>query len=208
MVRFVNVNLSENNNLNFALKEDVFSCLPCGTEEEKNLFLQILTKITSTKGDILIGTESILRCKECRYRKKIKELGVVYRDYKFIGYKNVYENLAYYMEIRGYKWDEADKIIDETLEFFGMSEKKHSEIEELSHEGKVILGLARAMLTDPKYLILDDIHIGTKKSIWRKIFLFLQKLSRSKTGILYLTCDDEFVAENSKKLKNISGGTL
>jgi len=206
LVRVVNVNLSANNNLNFVLREDGFHCLSCKSKEEKNLFLQIVTKISPTKGDILIGKESIVRCREKVYRAKLKEFGVVYNDYKFISYKNVYENLNYYLKIRGYSSKNAEKAIDETLEFFGIQHRKHSEIEELSHEEKVILGVARAMTTEPKYLILDDIHLATKKEIWKKIFEFLKKLSKSGTGILYLTCDGEFAA--SKQMKNIIEGAL
>lgn len=206
MVRVVNVNLSGNSNLNFVLREDDFHCLPCKSEEEKNLFLQILTKISPTKGDVLIGKESIVRCRERVYRGKLKEFGIVYNDYKFITYKNVYENLSYYLKIRGYSSGDAEKIIDETLDFFGIQDKKHSEIKELSHEEKVILGVARAMTTEPKFLILDDIHLATKKEIWKKIFDFLKKLSKSGTGILYLTCDSEFAA--GKHMKNIIEGAL
>jgi len=206
LVRVVNVNLSGNSNLNFVLREDDFHCLPCKSEEEKNLFLQILTKISPTKGDVLIGKESIVRCRERVYRGKLKEFGIVYNDYKFITYKNVYENLSYYLKIRGYSSGDAEKIIDETLDFFGIQDRKHSEIEELSHEEKVILGVARAMTTEPKFLILDDIHLATKKEIWKRIFDFLKKLSKSGTGILYLTCDSEFAA--GKHMKNIIEGAL
>jgi len=203
LVRFVNVNLSEKNNLNFVLKEDVFSCLPCDTQEEKDVFLRTLTKISSTKGDILIGRESILKCRDSVYRRSLKKLGIVYSDYKFISYKNVYENLQYYMQLRDYKEDEAEKTIDEGLEFFGITEKKYSEIKSLTHEEKIILGLTRAMLTEPKYLILDEIHLGTDKEIWEKVFSFLRQLSKNKTGILYVTCDQNFVADNSKYMEYI-----
>ncbi len=208
MVRFVNVNLSYERKLNFTLGKEGFYCLPCRNIEEKNLFLQILTKVSPTKGDILLEKDSVLRCSDKAYRSKLKELGIVFSDYKFIEYKNIYENLKYYLELRDIRGEEAEKAIDEALEFFGESEKKYSEIKGLTHEEKVVMGLTRAMLTEPKYLIVDDIHVGTRKEISAKILKFLEKLSRSKTSVLYLSCDTEFLSKNSHFMKNVSEGVF
>lgn len=208
MVRFVNVNLLDNRKLNFTLGKEGFYCLPCRNIEEKNLFLQILTKVSSTSGDILLEKESILKCSDKAYRTKVKSIGVVFSDYKFIEYKNIYENMKYYLELRDIRGDKAEAAIDEALEFFGESEKKYSEIKGLTHEDKVIMGLTRAMLTEPGYLVIDDIHLGTKKEVSAKILKFLEKLSRSKTAILYLSCDTDFLRENSHFMKNISEGVF
>lgn len=206
MVRVVNVNISEKNKLNFMLEDKGFHCLQCSNRKEQDHFLQVLTRITSTKGDILIGRESILRCKESIYQAKLKELGVVYSDYKFIEYKNVFENLKYYLEIRGASAGEIDGIIEESLDFFGIKEQKTREINSLNHDEKVVVGLARAMMTDPKYLILDDIHMGMDSKMWEKIYSFLKKLSNSGTGILYLTSDKGFKKDN--KITTMIEGAL
>ncbi len=203
MVRVVNVNISDKNKLNFTLGNEGIHCLLCNNREEQDRFLQILTRISDTKGDVLLGRDSLLKCKESVYREKIKELGVVYRDYKFIEYKNVFNNLNYYLELRGCSPQKREEMIEESLDFFGIKEKKESEINSLTHDEKVVLGLARAMMTEPKYLILDDIHIGVESKMWNKIFTFLKKVSKSGTGILYLTSDEGF--KNKNRMMMIEG---
>ena len=188
------------------LEDKGFHCLMCTDRTAQDHFLQVLTRITSTKGDILIGSVSILKCRESVYQAKLKELGVVYIDYKFIEYKNVFENLKYYLEIRGFSAGEIEETIEEILEFFGIKEQKTREINSLNHNEKVVLGLARAMMTEPKYLILDDIHIGMDYKMWNKIYSFLKKLSKSGTGILYLTSDKGFKKDN--KITTIIEGAL
>lgn len=203
LVRVVNVNISEKNKLNFMLNEKGFHCLLCRDRGEQDRFLQVLTRITDTRGDILLGNESILKCRDNIYRKKLNDLGIVYRDYKFIEYKNVFDNFKYYLEIRGCADGKVEELIEESLDFFGIKEKKISEIHSLTHDEKVVAGLARAMMTEPKYLILDDIHMNTGSEMWTKIFSFLKKVSKSGTGILYLTSDKEFGKNN--KISMIEG---
>ncbi|RBP38235.1 ABC transporter ATP-binding protein [Garciella nitratireducens] len=68
----------------------------------------------------------------------------------------VYENLKYYAEIYGVSKNEYDKRMDELLELFEISHKKHSSIKGFSTGMKKKVALIRAILHNPPIVLLDE----------------------------------------------------
>lgn len=63
------------------------------------------------------------------YRKSI---GVIFQDYKLMESKTVYENVAFAMEVCGYKDSYIAKRVPQTLEQVGLLMKKDTSVQELS----------------------------------------------------------------------------
>jgi ABC-type ATPase involved in cell division len=63
------------------------------------------------------------------YRRKI---GVIFQDYKLLDSKSVYENVAFAMEVCGYKDDYIKRKVPETLKLVGLLIKKDNFVYELS----------------------------------------------------------------------------
>ncbi len=127
MVKFVNVNLNGKTeiNLNLNLNRGEFRYLSYEDEAEKNLFLQMLTKVTvPKKGSIIIEGEDFITASKAGYRNILRRFGITYKDYKFISYKTIFENLEYYLNLRGYTPKEVEDISLEVLEFFQLCHKK------------------------------------------------------------------------------------
>ncbi len=206
MFRVVNISLSATKKLNLTLKKGEFQSLFLNRLDEVTNFFQILARIRPTKGDIFIERTSIIKASEEVYKSKLNTLGVVFSDGKFIERKDIYENFKYYLKIRGISGEKAHEMILRTLKRFHLEEKKELLVGELSKKEVILVSLARAILTDPKFIIIDDIHMESDDDFNRKVLDFLDKLKRSGIGILYISSNREFLDNKLKSMKKIAKG--
>lgn len=140
------------------------------------------------------------RDRDCRgtmdifgYDPRIQELevkylaGVVPQENSLDEELNVIQNLMIYSRFYDLPKVVAAKRIAELLEFLELSEKKDSKIRELSGGMKRRLVIARALLNEPKLLILDEPTTGLDPQVRHLIWDKLRRLKRQGTTILLTT---------------------
>jgi lipooligosaccharide transport system ATP-binding protein len=102
-----------------------------------------------------------------------KLLGVVPQENNLDPDFTVYENLLEYSRYFDISRKDAEKIIDELLEFVQLKEKKDTMTESLSGGMKRRLVLARALINRPQLLILDEPTVGldpqARHLMWDKL---------------------------------------
>lgn len=143
-------------------------------------------------------------------QRKIKEiLGVMPQENNLDPDFTVYQNLIVYSRYFDIPRNKAEKIIEELLEFVHLIEKKDTLITLLSGGMKRRLLLARALLNEPKMLVLDEPTVGldpqARHLIWEKI----KKLQSMGNTIILSThyleeaerlCDRLVIMDNGKIL--------
>ena len=145
-----------------------------------------------------------------RYPRDIKAMiGVVPQETNLDTEFTTYDNLLVYSRYFGIPKDVAETRILELLDFVQLGEKKDVNIEKLSGGMKRRLLLARALVNQPKLLILDEPTIGldpqARHLIWEKL-----KLLSSQGNTIVLTthyleeaerlCDRLVIMDNGKIL--------
>jgi len=100
---------------------------------------------------------------------------------------NVRRNLLIYSKFYGIRRAEADSRIDTLLDFMELSDKKKSKIKELSGGMKRRLIIARALLNNPKLLILDEPTTGLDPQVRHLIWNKIRQLKSNGTTILLTT---------------------
>ena len=140
--------------------------------------------------------------------------GVVPQDDNLDEELNVFQNLMVYSKFFGTPKKEAKKKIDELLDFMELSEKQSSAIRDLSGGMKRRLVIARALIHNPRLLILDEPTTGLDPQVRHTIWNKLRELKRNGITILLTThymdeafqiCDDIIIMDKGKK--NITGSS-
>jgi len=100
---------------------------------------------------------------------------------------NVRQNLLIYSKFYGIPKVEADARIDTLLEFMELSDKTGARIRELSGGMKRRLIIVRALLNDPRLLILDEPTTGLDPQVRHLIWDKIRQLKNNGTTILLTT---------------------
>jgi lipooligosaccharide transport system ATP-binding protein len=119
---------------------------------------------------------------------EIKSLcGVVPQDNNLDEELNVWDNLAVFSKFYGIPKREARKRIGELLEFMELSDRKKAKVSELSGGMKRRLTIARALINNPRLLILDEPTTGLDPQVRHLIWEKLRNLMKNGVTVVLTT---------------------
>jgi lipooligosaccharide transport system ATP-binding protein len=133
--------------------------------------------------------------------------GVVPQEDNLDDELNVTQNLLVFAKLYGMPRVRADARIAELLDFMELGEKRRANIRELSGGMKRRLVIVRALLNQPRLLILDEPTTGLDPQVRHTIWEKLRQLKRGGLTIMLTThymdeafqlCDDVLIVENGK----------
>ncbi len=193
------------NKINFEVKEgEVFGFLgPNGAG--KTTTMKIIQCVSPKTG----GALKVFGLEVEHNQKEIKKLmGVVPQmdnldpDFSVIG------NLIQYSRYFDIPIDEAKKRANELIEYVQLTEKKDSSVEKLSGGMKRRLVLARAMINEPKLLILDEPTTGLDPQARHLIWEKLKDLSSKGITVIITTHYMEEAAKLCDRLVIMDNGEI
>lgn len=109
-------------------------------------------------GNVLLGTEKITDLKI--HQRAFKGLGYLTQEASAFRQLSVRDNLALVLEVQGYSAAERKSRTKEILEEFNIFHLKDSMAISLSGGERRRLEIARVLVTDPKFILLDEPFTG------------------------------------------------
>ena len=135
--------------------------------------------------------------------------GIVPQDNNLDQELNVFQNLYIYSKFYGMSKKTAVSRINELLDFMELGDRKTSSVRELSGGMQRRLVIARALLNNPKLLILDEPTTGLDPQVRHLIWNKIRKLKGNGVSILltthymeeaYQICDRIIIMDKGKKV--------
>lgn len=175
----------------------------------KSTLLKLLTREEKpTSGKIIIGGIDYERLKDKDVPYLRRKIGTVFQDFKLLPNRNVFENIAFALEIVGMSNKEIKHTVPKVIDLVGMKGKELSYPHELSGGERQRVAIARAVVRQPKILIADE-PTGNldPKHAW-DVIRVLEKINRHGTTVLLTTHNMDIVNKLKRRVVTIKDGKV
>ncbi|MCX7778846.1 MAG: cell division ATP-binding protein FtsE [Patescibacteria group bacterium] len=146
-----------------------------------------------TSGKIIIGDWDISKIKPDEVPVLRRQIGVVFQDFKLLTHKNVYENVAFALEVIGAPGKFIKEIVPQVLKIVGLEKKAERFPEQLSVGEQQRVAIARAIVHRPKILAADEPTGNVDLINTREIIDLFKKINEMGTTIILVTHNREIV---------------
>ena len=141
----------------------------------------------ASEGRILIDDEDVTRLPA-----NLRDVTMVFQSYALFPHMNVYENVAYGLQVAHRPKDEIGRRTEEALEMVGLKGLGDRATNALSGGQQQRVALARALVMEPKVLLFDEplsnLDAKLRKRVRREIRELQQELGITS---IYVTHDQE-----------------
>ena len=122
----------------------------------------------------------------------LRRIGLVFQDNQLFPHLNVAKNISYSLMIQGTKQKLMDEKVAEVLELVGLTHLSKREVFKLSGGEAKRIAVARALVAQPKVLLLDEPLNGLDKELHARLLADLGTLLRLRgTTTLHVTHDQD-----------------
>ena len=191
----------------------------------KSTLIRLLNRLEEpTFGEILVRHEIIDRKKKkslgyenkniLKFNTKLlreyrKKTGMIFQHFNLLNSKNVADNIAFPLQISGWKKRDIKKRVDELLEIVGLSDKKLNYPEQLSGGQKQRVAIARALANNPQLLLSDEATSALDPRTTNSILELLKDINK-KFGItiILITHQMEVIKKICNKAAIMSDGQI
>ena len=108
------------------------------------------------KGEEIPVKKNVLDFDQNELRNYRKKTGMIFQHFNLLNSRSVGGNVAFPLEISGWKKEDINKRVDELLEIVGLLDKKENYPEQLSGGQKQRVAIARALANNPEILLSDE----------------------------------------------------
>lgn len=176
----------------------------------KSTLIRLINRLEEpTSGEVRINGENILELAQSTLQKRRQKIGMIFQHFNLLSSRDVFGNVAFALEIAGWKKEQIKARVYELLSIVGLREKAHFYPSQLSGGQKQRVAIARALSNHPDILLCDEATsaLDTKST---KSILELLKSIQSKLGltIVLITHQIEVVREICNRMCVMSGGEI
>ena len=177
----------------------------------KSTLVRCLTRlIDPTDGHILIDGEDIVEFDENSLREfRRNKIAMVFQQFGLLPHRNVLDNAAFGLEIRGIDKESRYSTAQEMLDLVGLDGWGESKVYELSGGMQQRVGIARALAVNPEIMLMDEPFSGLDPLIRRQMRKELTSLQQEihKT-MVFITHDLEEAVSVGDKIAIMRDGEI
>ena len=171
-------------------------------EGKTTLVRSLIGDFKPQSGDIVLDNGGLLykNLNENLLLSYRKSIGVIFQDYKLMESKKVYENVAFAMEVCGYKDKYIRKKVPEALRQVGILVKKDKFVYELSGGEKQRVAIARALVHEPSIIIGDEPTWNLDPITAKEIMDIFEDINKEGKTVIIATHDKHIVDTMKKRV--------
>lgn len=215
MLNFDNVEFSYNMNplfsgLSFSMDAGEFCFLIGKSGCGKSTLLQMIyMNLFPKSGTVQFDkfNSNKIKAKELPFLRR--KLGIIFQDFKLLKNRNIYDNLAFILDVVNTPDKEIKKRINHALTDVGLIHRRYSMPDELSGGEKQRVAIARAIVNEPMLILADEPTGNLDPVTSNEIMEILQRINSRGTAVLIATHNYDIIKKvNARILKIENGKTI
>ncbi|OKX89463.1 cell division ATP-binding protein FtsE [Corynebacterium glutamicum] len=197
----------DNVSLHIEKGEFVFLIGPSGSG--KSTFLRLMTREENvSSGSLTLSDFQVNKLRGTQVNKLRQRIGYVFQDFRLLKNKNVYDNVAFALEVIGKKKDKIQELVPETLEMVGLAGKANRMPNELSGGEQQRVAIARAFVNRPLVLLADEPTGNLDPDTSDEIMILLNRINRLGTTVVMSTHNARTVDDMRRRVIELQLGKL
>ncbi|MEK7195884.1 MAG: ATP-binding cassette domain-containing protein [Patescibacteria group bacterium] len=161
-----------------------------------------------TSGRITFGHYDVGKLKVNQLPRLRRHIGIIFQDFKLLPTKNVYENVAFALEVAGKPEKEINDLVKEVLDIVDIGPKAKNFVNELSGGEKQRVAIARAMVNRPDVIVADEPTGNLDPFNSSSIISLLTKINELGTTIILATHNKDIVNHLGRRVILIENGRV
>jgi putative ABC transport system ATP-binding protein len=151
------------------------------------------------RGEFWLAGEAVHQLKpSARLELNRKHVGFVFQQYHLIDDLTVAENLDVPLSYRHVARSQRQSLVADTLDRFGIVGKKDLYPSQLSGGQQQLVGIARAVIAQPKLILADEPTGNLHSRQGREIMELFRQLNEEGTTIVQVTHQEEWAAYGAR----------
>lgn len=215
IIEFQDVSVFQKDNLvlsdvSFTINKGEFVYLIGKTGSGKSSLLQtIYAELPIVKGVASFKSLNLATIKEKEIPFLRRKLGIVFQDFQLLTDRSVNENLMFVMKATG--WKDKKKIkarVEDVLEKVGLGTKGYKMPHQLSGGEQQRVGIARALVNDPDFVIADEPTGNLDPETSKGIMKLLIDISQTGRAVLMATHNYNLIKEFPSRMLKCEHGKV
>ncbi|MCZ2257261.1 cell division ATP-binding protein FtsE [Sporosarcina sp. G11-34] len=197
------------NGINVEIKpgEFVFVVGPSGAG--KSTFIKMMYREeVPTSGDVVIDGVNLATMKKRRVPHLRRNIGVVFQDFRLLPKLNVFENVAFALEVIEETPANIRTKVRDVLELVGLSQKARMFPDELSGGEQQRVSIARSIVNSPQVVIADEPTGNLDPETSWEIMKVLERINARGTTIVMATHNKEVVNRMKHRVIAVEDGLI
>jgi cell division transport system ATP-binding protein len=216
MIRFENVSKTYRRSsapalhgisLEVARGEFVFVVGQSGSGKSTLLRL-IICEEKASSGNVLVAGRELSTLLSRKVPALRREIGTVFQDFRLLPNKDVFQNVAFALQVLGKSRHAIRAVVPETLEMVGLGGLEKRLPHELSGGEQQRVAIARAFVNKPAILLADEPTGNLDPTTSLDIVRLLDRINRTGTTIVMATHDEGIVDQLRKRVIELVDGEM
>lgn len=197
------------NRIDLSINRGEFVFLVGQTGSGKSSLMKLIYRENDpTLGLVYVEGSEISEMKRSQIPYLRRRIGVIFQDFRLLGHKTVFENVAYALQVTGASRSVIPRKVTKALTLVNLREKAERLPSQLSGGEQQRVAIARALINDPVILLADEPTGNLDPDSSWDIMQILSKVNSRGTTVLVATHNQQMVDVMQKRVIVMQHGEI
>ena len=184
-------------NISLSIEEGVIHFITGPSGSGKTTLLNLLLGLyRPSHGEILINGQNICALSDQRLTLYRQQVGTIFQQNNLIPHRNVFENVAMPLWLRGKQRKEVHVKVSTALEGVGLANYERELPMHLSSGEQQRVAIARALVAAPHIVVADEPTGNLDRSLAERITELLRNQTHVGVTVIMVTHDENLIRHN------------